>query len=504
MKTTSEDLFQLIHSLRKSEKRSFKLSASVDKKEKLYITIFDLVAAQKTYDEETIVKKLNIQKSVFAVYKNHLYHLLLQRMAFLFQGKETELRMLLTQADFLQSKGLYSQYEKILRRVKNLSADYDADTYLFEIHNMEHQNAWRKRDLLQAESVMKEDKKILALFNNKRQYRHISNEIIIALSRKGDGRNREEAKKINTLMKNPLITNEKNALTFRSKNSLYHTLSLYYSVNDDAHKQYHFAKKAVDLYLNSPEKIQYDPFAYLLTLHLMLVACHTLRKFDEAKNYIDKLRVDPSLLKNEREKNWAFFTYNDSNLHYYIITGRFAEGALASEELTRELDQYIAKLETTQTTVLYSHMAKLFFGADNYSKCLFWLNRILNEKYILDARPGFESNIKLFYLIVHFEKGNYDLLQSLVKSTYNELSGKGLLYKFESAMLVFFGKKFRGKEESAEAFKDLSREITLIAKEEKMPFEEFDYLSWIESKIQNKSFAEIMSEKVKSKAASKP
>ncbi len=499
MKTTSEDLFHLIHSLRKSEKRSFKLSASVDKKEKLYVTLFDLVEAQKVYDEEAIIKKLNIKKSVFAVYKNHLYHLLLQRMSNMFSGKETEVRRLLTQADFLHGKGLYSHFEKILLKAKKIASDNDSDSHLFEILNMEHQNAWRKRDMNKAEQVMNEDKKTLALFNNKRQYRHLSNAIIMELARAGDGRNPVEAKKINTLMKHPFIRNEKNALTFRSKNSLYHTLSLYYSVNNDPGRSYLYAKKAVSLYLDASEKIEHDPFNYLLTLHLMLAACHSLKKFDESKIYIDKLRLDPGVLQNELEKFWAFSTYHDSNLHFYIKTGRFNEGVPAAEEMLHEFEKYSSKIEASQTTVLYTHVAKIYFGSGNYSKCLFWLNKIFNEKYPLNARPGLESNLRLFYLIVHFEKGNYSLLQSLAKSTQNELAGKGLLYKFEMAMLDFFGKKISKKEDVLKAMIKLKQEIEIITKEERMPFEEFDYLSWIDSKIQNKSFAEIVQEKAKMK-----
>ncbi len=499
MKTASEDLFHLIHSLRKSEKRSFKVFSSHDKKEKLYVTLFDLIAGQKQYDEEAIIRILKIKKSVFAVYKNHLYNLLLQRMSFMFPGKEAELRGLLTQADFLYSKGLYPLYEKMLLRVKKLAVEYDLDNQLLEILNMEHRNAWRKRDLAKAAAVMEEDKQILSRFNNQREYTHLSNEIIISLSSMGDNRNTREVKKLNALMKNPLIKNDKNALSFRAKYSLYHTLSLYHSVNGRVHKQYEFAKKAAELYEGRPEKIKHDTFTYLLSIHLMLVACYALKKYDEAKKYTDKLRIDPSLLTNEREKIWAFFTFHDTNLEYFIVTGRFAEGIPGAEKLITELSEYAPKLENSHNTVLAFHIAKIYFGAGHYSKCIFWMNRILNESQSLNIRQGIEINIKMLYLIVHYEKGNFDLLHSLVKSTRNELQAKGRLYKFENAMLDFFGRKInrKNKDLSIKAFKALKNELESISKHknEKMSLEEFDFLSWIESKIENKPFAEIVRKK---------
>lgn len=498
MNTVSEDLFHLIHSLSKSEKRNFKLFSSIEKGEKQYMKLFDLIVRQKKYDEEAIIKKLEIPKSVFAVYKNHLYHLLLQKMSVLHSSKEAELRMLLTQADFLYSKGLYPLYDKMLRKAKKTAHVYDMDNLLLEILSMEHRNAWRKRDLQMAQTVMEEDKKILKRFNNQRQYTHLSNEIIIGLSTM-DGRNIREAKKLKALMKNPLMSNDKYALTFRSRYSLYHTQSLYYSVHDNPEKQYHFAKRAVELYLNNPEKIKLDTFTYLLSLHLMLTACHTFKKYDEGKIYIDKLQEDSALLKNEREKIWAFFTYHDTNLHHYIKTGQFSAGVPDSEKLIRELAQYTPKLEASHITVLYLHIVKIFFGAENYTKCLFWLNKILNEKHALNARPGIENNIRLLYLIVHFEKKNYNLLPSLVKSTQHYFSSKGLLFEFETCMLSFFSKKFHAitSDELIKTFKKLKNDINIITKNKKgeMPFEEFDFLSWIESKIENRSFAEVVRKK---------
>lgn len=91
------------------------------------------------------------------------------------------------------------------------------------------------------------------------------------------------------------------------------------------------------------------------------------------------------------------------------------------------------------------------------------------------------------------------MLSSLVKSTHHDLQAKGMLYKFESVLLDFFGKLIhkKNKDQSIKAFEKLKSEIESIAKDknEKMPFEEFDYLSWIESKIENRSFAEIVRKK---------
>ena len=55
-KAISDDLFYLIKSLTKSEKRSFKLFASTTEvgKKSIYIDVFDAIEKQKKYDEKNI------------------------------------------------------------------------------------------------------------------------------------------------------------------------------------------------------------------------------------------------------------------------------------------------------------------------------------------------------------------------------------------------------------------------------------------------------------------
>ena len=50
----STELFDLVKSLTKSEKRFFKLTSSLQSGEKNYLKIFDHIEKQKNYDEEEL------------------------------------------------------------------------------------------------------------------------------------------------------------------------------------------------------------------------------------------------------------------------------------------------------------------------------------------------------------------------------------------------------------------------------------------------------------------
>lgn len=494
-----EELFHLIQSLDKHEKRFFKLFASIEEGDHTYLKIFDLIEKQKEYNENAIREQTKIPNNVFAVQKHFLFNLILNRLAILHSSKESDLRLLLTKADILYKKGLYSSYEKLIGKAKEHAIYFDMYGFLLEILRMEHANAWRKPDLDEAGKIIEEEKKILELFNNQKQYTHLANEIITLLSLAGDTRNKEEEKRLRELIGHPFMRNEKNALTFNSTYTLYHTLFTYHFIEGNLNKQYHYAKKAGELYETQPEKIKHNVQQYLFSLHNLVNSCNSLKKYEEAKIYIDKLHSHFSLLNSEREKAWAFFTYYDNHLGYFINTGKFEEGMENAETLIIELEETKVKLDRMHVFLMLFDAAKIFFGAQNYKKSLACMNRIKSEEEVLNVRSDLQVSVRIFYLLIHYEKGNLELIEHLTKV---EQRSKHHRYKFETLLLEFFGKKIskiNSKKEIREEFIVLKKQLLPLLKDkhEKILLEEFKYLSWIDSKIESKSFAEIVREEAK-------
>lgn len=360
-----EELFQLIHSLNKHEKRFFKLFASIEEGDHTYMKIFDLIDKQKEYDEEKIIQQTGIPKNIFAVQKHFLFNLILSRLAVLHSSKESDLRLLLTQADILYKKGLYFSYEKLIRKAKERAKHFEMYGFILEILRMEHANAWRKTDLNEAAKIMEEEKKILLLFNNQKEYTHLANEIITLLSLSGESRNKKEAKRLNSIMRHPFMQDEKNALTFNASYTMYHTLFTYNFIDGNLSKQYLYAKKANALYDAHPEKITHNPQQYLYSLHNLVNSCNQVKKYEEAKIYIDKLHANSSLMISEREKAWAFFTYHDNYLDYFLNTGKFEEGKKTAEALLHELEETKFKLDKMHVSFCFSIPQKYFSGQEN-------------------------------------------------------------------------------------------------------------------------------------------
>ena len=499
MKRT-EELFSLIHSLDKHEKRFFKLSASIESGEKQYMQMFDIIAGQSVYDEKEIIGTLRISKNLLAFQKNYLQRLILNRIAFLHSTKKTDVLFLLKQAEILKNKGLYPQHLKTLKKIKEVAHEFDMHGSLLEVAGIEHSLAWKDQRHDDAAKAIEEKKKIIERLTLEAEYHSLANEIITKLARLGNENKPEVIKQLKKLVKNPLMKVEKNAVTFRCKNYLYHTLSLYYSVAGSPKKQYLYAKKNADLFSSNPEKAKHFTMIHVFAIHNLVAACNAVKKYDEAKKNLDILIKSSQLLPSEREKMWAFFTFYDNSFDYYINTGQFKEGVVFADQHMEAINKHAEKLDAIQNIQLCYLIAKIYFGAANYSKCIEWMNKVRQHEPELRLRPDLEVNTKLFYIIAHFEKGNSDLLPYLSKSLHRHLRTEKRLYKVETIVLDFFGKrilKADSKKEIADELKKLKKELLILADDtyESAPMKEFDYISWIDSKLENKSFAEIVKRK---------
>jgi hypothetical protein len=136
-----ENLFVLIKSLSKSEKRQFKLfvgrmDSNLDSK---FLILFNLLDKMVVYDEKLIFKKDFVSKQQLSNLKAHLYKqvLISLRLNPSQQNKRMQIREQLDFATVLYQKGLYNQSLKILDRAKATAVKLEEKYAAFEIEELE-------------------------------------------------------------------------------------------------------------------------------------------------------------------------------------------------------------------------------------------------------------------------------------------------------------------------------------------------------------------------------
>ena len=136
-----ENLFILVKSLSKSEKRQFKLYAGrVEANQNAkFLHLFNILDRAKTYDEREILKKNFVTKQQLSNLKAHLYRQILVslRMNPSIQNARMQIREQLDFATVLYQKGLYKQSLKILEKAKSIAYGFEEKYLAFEIVELE-------------------------------------------------------------------------------------------------------------------------------------------------------------------------------------------------------------------------------------------------------------------------------------------------------------------------------------------------------------------------------
>ncbi len=135
------NLFDLIKAMTKSEKRQFKLFSGRFEKNinSNFMALFNALDKMKVYDEDEILKKMNISKKQLSNTKANLYRQILisLRLTPMQQTSKIQLREQLDFATIFYNKDLYRQSLKTLEKAKNLAFLYEENNIAFEIVEFE-------------------------------------------------------------------------------------------------------------------------------------------------------------------------------------------------------------------------------------------------------------------------------------------------------------------------------------------------------------------------------
>ena len=141
-------------------------------------------------------------------------------------------------------------------------------------------------------------------------------------------------------------------------------------------------------------------------------------------------------------------------------------------------------------------IANLYFGAGKFNTSIDYLQRIINGP--VDLRIDLQCYARLLHLMAHYELGNYEIIESLIKSVYRFMAKMKNLTVVEEEMFPFPAHSF---DVSPRLLKpELEKFLNKIKHLEENRFETrafayLDVISWVESKVYNKTMGEVIHEK---------
>lgn len=505
-KAISKDLYYLIQSLSKAEKRNFKLFVEANNdKGAIYIDLFDAIDQQKDkYDEARIVKKIkDLQPAQLSNQKNYLYKQIIKSIRFFQNDTSSEIEELLFKMKFLYSKGLFDQCKKYLNKITKISIakekfDILLETLQWERHLLQQEPYSEKRSRKLNEVYTKEQE-TLAKQKNIVDFQALSanfNNFLLAKSQKDQNAQKE----IEKIVQSPLLSNPEKALTNHARFFFYNINAVYYYSKGDLKKSHEFFRANMLQMKSSEESKKENIIGYLSVLNNYASICSTLKKYQALEEVIIEMKSllqDTSLKLSEKAEIGIFIRAYGQELIWYNNTAQVDKAKKLVEEIETELKKYKSKIEAKHLVMIHYHIFLYHFLTQSYAIGQKWLNNVLSETKS-DTFQELNKVALILNMINQFELSNRDLIGYFYTSIQRHQQKEKLFSDFEMSLADSIRKinKIGYLPDQRKAFAELkNKHENNIDKEVMLRY--FDILSWLEAKAENISFAKVIEGKNK-------
>ncbi|MBA3899269.1 MAG: hypothetical protein H0X62_03515 [Bacteroidetes bacterium] len=507
----NDDLFELIKSLNKSEKRYFKIYSEkhVIGNENKYVQLFEAIEKQNNYNGKKISDKLFSGQSLasFSVAKSYLHNLLLRSMASYHSGSSIDIKLseYLAHVEFLYNKRLFAQCLKLIKKAKKKSYEYNEIVhtlgFLWWQRAIFNETAFKDKSEEEVKNIYQEESLLIKKLWNSRKIETLFSEFYFRYTHQGIARNIEEVEMYKKMINHPLLEKVENALSFNAKNNFYNTHSFYCRATNDTENQYVFDKKRVELIEADPKFIDVYIHTYIDALQNLISATSMLLKQDEFNRHL--LKLISIKLKSDNLKIKVFGFVNNILMLNYSKTGDFKNSLPFLKQLEEGLEKYDEKIDQQSQLMFNYNIAYFYFVLGDYTKSLYRINKVIHNS-TNDLRYEIQSLARIMNLILHYELNNQFLLEYMIKSTYRFLSKRNKLYQMENFILGYIRKSANLNDQFKinDSFKTLKTNLETIATEpaEKMLLENLDLISWLDAKINKVSFEQAFKENIIKKA----
>lgn len=512
----SNKLFDLIQSLDQSEKRYFKIFASshVKGEQNNYVRLFEAIDKQDVYDETALLKKFDKERFVkqFAVTKNYLYNILLRSLRNYNEGKKVESKINenLAILRILYQKGQHKNALNILKKTKKLATDYELFEQKLSILKLEEKfqgSLLKLTDYLTTlESLYKEKKQLLKLLDNQYLLGNISAQISTLYNRYNIVRNEEEKKIFDDIIaQNPILENIDNALSFNAKESWLDIWSIYYTVTENHEKLYEYDSKIAELYEKHPLIKSEMFYNYMMARYNLLHTYKEMRPGDHS--LIGKIHELRELVNKESKKLGkpvkillAVLTYS-MEIEFYYSEFEFKECLQLLPKIKKFIKDNSDLIMLEYKNDIYFTYAKIFFFLDNFKESANYLELVqLDNRSLSEDHSTYQ--VKILNLLLHYEFGNFALLDSELKATRRFLKINKRLYDIEKMILKYLQKLIHVSSDKQriqlfEKMKTEFEELVQNATNKNVFLRYLKFPFWIESQLQNKKMQVLIQEKLK-------
>lgn len=479
-----ENLFFLIKSMTKNEKRHFKLFSKNSEKKNNYHKLFDFIDKMDIYDESKVKRKFSNEKFVTQLHvtKNYLIKLILKSLK-IYHSKisaDSEIKEISRNVEILFYKEQYSLAKDELKRGIKLANEYEVITAVIELLEWKRKLLLAKGNSFQfnKEIIQINDQKIIAI--NKQKENVLYMDIALKMLSTFSSKNKAE------FFNNNLLKNIKD-------NSLVHSKVLYHHIhyaaemirNNYEQAEYHLDKQ-IEILESNGHLITENPDSYITALNNKITYMLSFGYHYDVPALIRKIKHAPKLYKIKKKLTVKLLvrTYN-IELELYRDNNQIQEAKNLILEIQDFVTDHFSAISPDYLSLLYYQTAHIYFKSGDLRESMKWINKLLAGD-IETSREDILSYTRFLNLIIHFELKNRLVLKYSVEAFRRFLKKKRELFHFEKVLLKYFAKLSMAPEsKEKEILKKLKDELFAHtdSSKKKEALDYFNFIAWIDSHI---------------------
>ncbi len=502
-KTPSNKLFNLVKSLSGSEKRYFKIFVNGQgNKDNKYLQLFDAIDAQEAFDDEALMAIVYggepVQSRKYSELKAYLYELLLKSLQSYDEKSSVghRLKNMLQGVRVLFRRSLFDDCKDHLAKARKLAYRYEQFNAVLEALEWEKKIAYAEADIdfldKELDRIAGKEKQVLGQLRVISEYRNIFFTMLVSIRKHTVIRREEQKQMLSEVMKSPLLQDYSQASSHTARVIYHRIYSLYYFAASDQKGFYRKNQELIALMESEPHMLQEDVSEYISALSNLIRSCGEMGLLEEMEDNLEKLyRVTPRSLDDELKVHRQYY---QAKLSLCMLKGAFEEGARILGRHLKERRRFEQSLFESHT--FYYIYFYITFGAGEYSRALDFLNQWLSLPSTVE-RQDLQSLSRILNLMVHYELGNFELLESLIRSTYRFLKKRNELDDLERKTISLIKKLVEApsKKMLKEDFKRFKEQFEGLSQQAGTPrLYTNAVVAWFESKIEGRKFPEIIQE----------
>lgn len=499
----SEQLYLLIQSLSKAEKRFIRLASHLQSGDKNYMALFDLIECDTPAGEIRSRYGREQEEKSFETASKHLYRFVLDCLVRLREKQDVQTAIFnrITKAGILFERELPDAAFDELEKARKLAATYENDPLLLLIRRTElkYLSSLGFEGISERELVGKQMKinDTMKYSRNTNQHLQLYDILKHRIAHKGYARSDKQKQDLNDLVLSELNLIANHSYRGFEARKLHLLFQADYYLNTGNFKSaIRFYQELIFLFDAHRHLLSNPPIYYLSAIQGILDSLQTVGLYQEMPFFISKLKeIAQSAYPAEfiREVRAKIYLYESAGL---LNTGQFTAALRLYKSVEDVLYKKIDAMGLETQLRLYLNQAILFLCLGSTEKARKSMKKIFGSGKLYHTLPSYKT-ARLINLLVQAESGHYDFFGNEINAIKRNIRYEKQTYRTEKLLFRFvMAYPLPAYRKSAERlWQQLQKELSPIRQDkyEKRLLKTFDFLTWIESRLTGSDFGELLS-----------